>query len=310
MLRGVIDRNRREGHQVGMFLLLGSASLDIVLSAGESLAGRAEYLHLPGVNVDEATAQGFTRDQLWLRGGFPAALTAATDPAAFRWLGTLIQSYVTRDIPMFDPKVPPATIERLWRMIASQAGGLLNVKRFAENLMIGSRETNHYLDLLDDLGMVRRLEPWHANIGKRLTKSPKLYVRDTGVLHRLLEIQSFNQLLSHVQLGASFESFAVESLINAAPGDWHPYFYRTQAGAEIDLVFERGGAAYMAIEIKYSPIARPARGFHNSVADLEIDHLYQVHSGDAAPFQEKDLTIIGLLDMVETLRTWDAPPKG
>lgn len=303
ILRGVIDDNRRSGFRTGQFLLLGSASLDLIQLSSESLAGRIAHCELGGVNVDEAASVGISEEDLWLRGGFPESLVAADDATALQWRADLLRSYLERDVPMFAPRIPAATLRRLWTMLAHSTGGLFNASRLAENLAVSGPTVTRYVDLLVDLGLVRRLEPWHANVGKRVTKSPKIHVRDSGLVHALLDIPDLHALLGHPVVGASYESFVVESLIGAASRA-QPFHYRTARGEEVDLVLVQGGTPRAAIEVKRSSAPTMSAGFHRACDDLGVSQRYLVHPGNGAPPYDTDggVTVIGLGDLIERVR--------
>lgn len=301
-LRGVIDDNRRAGFRDGQFLLLGSAALDVVRQSSESLAGRVSFVELTGINVDEAHEAAIDVRTLWSRGGFPDSLTADDDEVSLRWRHDLIRSYLERDVPMFAPRVPATSLRRLWTMLAHSTGSLLNASRLAQGMGVSSPTVSRYVDLLADLGLVRVLAPWHANVGKRVTKSPKVHVRDTGLLHALLDIESLDMLLGHPVVGASFESFVVECLATAAEGRYQPYHYRTARGDEIDLVLVRGGRPDVVVEVKLSTAPSVSAGFHRAAEDLEAPHRYVVYSGDGE-YRANGVTVIGLHELVERLRS-------
>jgi predicted AAA+ superfamily ATPase len=277
VLRGLIDKARRKGRRLGLYLLLGSAGLDLLAPSGETLAGRIAYLELGPLNLQE-TGPG-TLDRLWLRGGFPESFEASSDAASLRWRQNFVRTYLERDIPLFGPRLPAETLRRMWTMLAHLQGGLLNVADLTRNLGIDVRTTNRYLDLLVDLLLVRRLEPWHANVGKRLVRSPKVYVRDSGLVHALLGIRSRDELLGHPVQGASFEGLVVEN-VAALATDATCHFYRTSGGAEIDLVLAWPDSKTWAIEVKRSLAPKPDRGFHEACADLEPERKFLVYPGD------------------------------
>ena len=260
-LRGLIDAGRRRGQGKGRFLVLGSASIDLLRQSSESLAGRIRLLELAPLDAGEVGAERV--DALWLRGGFPESLLAATDAASLRWRTDFIRTYLERDIPQLGPRIPAETLRRLWTMLAHSQGGLLNAAALARALAIDGKTVASYLDLLVDLLLVRRLAPWHGNVGKRLVKSPKVYVRDSGLVHALLGLGDREALLAHPVAGASWEALAIESLIAAAPAGTHAHFFRTAAGAEIDLLLQRPGERQpWAIEIKRGLAPKLERGFH------------------------------------------------
>lgn len=215
ILRGLIDAGRRRGQRTGRFLLLGSASIDLLRQSGESLAGRISYLEmrpLDGLEVGDDQI-----DRLWVRGGFPDSFLAASDRASQRWRQDFIRTYLERDIPMFGPRIAAETLRRFWTMLAHHQSGLLNAAEFARSLGVDGKTVAGYLDLLVDLLLVRRLEPWHSNAGKRLVKSPRIYVRDSGLVHTLLGLSSYEDILGHPIAGASWEGFVIETLTAAAP---------------------------------------------------------------------------------------------
>ncbi|MGV1005547.1 MAG: ATP-binding protein [Candidatus Nanopelagicales bacterium] len=301
ILRGVIDERRAAGRRYGQFLLLGSASLDLLRATSDSLAGRVAMLDLPPIDPAEAAKAGVGLDQVWVRGGYPESLVRATDAASLRWREDLIRSYLERDIPMFAPRVPTETMRRLWTMLAHRSGGLLNSAAIASGLGISAQTVGRYLDLLVDLGLVRRLAPWHANVGKRLVRSPKVYLRDTGLLHALLEVPTLDALLGNPVVGPSFETLAVETLVNCAGPSYTPCFYRTAAGAELDLVLVAAGEPRIAVEIKRSSAARPTPGFAIATGDLAVSERYLVHHGTDTYQRGDGTVVVGLLELANRL---------
>jgi len=276
-LRGLIDQGRRKGLRTGRFLLLGSASLDLMRQSGESLAGRISYMDLTPFSVLEV-APG-DDDVLWVRGGFPDSFLAPDEQRSIGWRKDLIRTYLERDVPMFGPRIPAETLRRLWTMLAHNQGALVNVARLAAGLEVSSQTVSRYTDLLVDLLLVRRLQPYLANVGKRLVKAPKVYIRDSGLLHALLNIPDFSALLGHPVVGASWEGYVIENLINAAPALTVPGFYRTSGGAEIDLILELPGGERWAIEVKRNRVAKPSRGFYEACEDLQPSRCFVVHAG-------------------------------
>jgi predicted AAA+ superfamily ATPase len=260
-LRGLIDAGRRAGQGKGRFLVLGSASIDLLRQSSESLAGRIRYLELAPLDAGEVGAGRL--DALWLRGGFPDSLLAPSDAASLRWRTDFIRTYLERDIPQLGPRIPAETLRRFWTMLAHQQGGLLNAASLARALAVDGKTVASYLDLLVDLLLVRRLPPWHGNVRKRLVKSPKVYVRDCGLVHGLLGVPDRESLLAHPVAGGSWEGLAIESLIASAPQGTEAFFFRTSAGAEIDLLLQIPGQREpWAIEIKRGLSPRIERGFH------------------------------------------------
>ena len=279
VLRGLIDERRASGQRFGHFLLLGSASLDLMRQSSESLAGRVAYLEMGAITADEAQAVQLPLDQLWSRGGFPDSTLAGSDALSLMWRQDFIRSYLERDVPMFAPRMPAQTLGRLWTMLAHQQGGLLNQARLAASLDVTAPTLTRYVDLLVDLQLVRRLMPWSVNLGKRLVKSPKVYVRDSGLVHALLGLQTTDDLLGHPVLGASFEGWVIETLVQRLPADARAWFYRSHQGAEIDLLIERGGRPQIAIEVKRSSAPSPGKGFAQACDDLGVAQRWLVYPG-------------------------------
>jgi len=299
VLRGLIDKGRRKGRKAGQYLLLGSASLDLLKQSGESLAGRVAYLELAPLTVLEATAM--TMDTLWLRGGFPESALASSGARSLRWRQDFIRTYLERDIPQFGPRIAAETLRRFWGMLAHQQGGMLNTAQFARNLGVDTKTAGSYLDLLVDLLLVRRLQPWHANLGKRLVKTPKVYVRDSGLVHALLNISDKETLLAHPVVGGSWECFVIENLLNNAPDAVQGYFYRTSGGAEIDLLLVWPDGALWAIEIKRSLTPKVERGFHAACADLNPARKFVVYPGTERYHLASDIEAIALPDLAAEL---------
>lgn len=266
VLRGLIDQARRAGKRSGQYLLLGSASLDLLKQSGESLAGRISYLELFPLDITEVGAD--RADDLWVRGGFPDSLQAGSAARSLRWRQDFILTYLERDVPQFGPRIAPQSLRLLWTMLAHQQGGMLNVAQLARNLGVDVKTVQAYLNLLADLLLLRRLPPWHANLGKRLVKAPKVYVRDSGLVHALLDVPDQEALLSHPVVGGSWEGFCIEQVLSCAPPRVQGFFYRTSAGAEIDLLLQWPGGELWAVEIKRSLAPKLERGFHVACADL------------------------------------------
>ena len=276
-LRGLIDRGIRVGRKTGQFLILGSASIDLLKQSSESLAGRIAYTELTPLHAGEIPPSKL--DQLWLRGGFPVSFLARGDNLSLRWRRNFIRTYLERDIPMLGPRIASETLRRFWTMLAHSQSGLLNASNLARSLALDGKTVSNYLDLMVDLLLVRRLQPYHANVGKRLVKSPKVYIRDSGVLHALLGIANKEVLLGHPALGASWEGFALENALKQVPEEWEAYFYRTAAGAEIDLVLLPPNQSLWAIEIKYSGAPKLSKGYHIACDDLKPARRYVLYPG-------------------------------
>ena len=305
VLRGLIDQARRAGQGAGRYLLLGSASLDVLKQSGETLAGRIAYLELAAINLLEAGAAA--QDDLWLRGGFAPSLQAPSVARSLQWRENFIRTYLERDIPQFGPRIAAETLRRFWTMLAHHQGGLLNVAQLARNLGVDPKTASSYIDLLCDLLLVRRLQPWHNNLGKRLVKTPKVYVRDSGLLHALLQIQTREQLLSHMVVGASWEGHCIESLLSTVPRGVTAYFYRTSAGAEIDLLLLWPDGQLAAIEFKRSLNPKLERGFHNACEELQPHRKWVVYPGKEVYPLAADIQAVPLHHLCEVLR---AKPPG
>jgi len=300
-LRGLIDKGRRRDIRAGRFLLLGSASVDLLKQSGESLAGRIAYVELEPFNVLEV--DGDAREALWIRGGFPDSFLAETDEASGVWRENFLRTYLERDIPQLGPRVPAETLRRFWTMLAHLQGSTLNAAQLARGLAVDGKTVARYLDLLVDLLLVRRLPPFHANVGKRLVKSPKVYVRDSGIVHALLGLDDRDAVLGHPVVGGSWEGFVLENLLGAAPERLKPWFYRTAAGAEIDLVLEMPGGRLWAVEIKRGLSPKLDKGFHHARQDLEPERSFVVYSGDDRYPKGEGVEVIGLGELASLLAT-------
>jgi uncharacterized protein len=300
-LRGLIDGGRRRGRRTGRFLILGSAAIDLLRQSGESLAGRIAYLDLGPLDALEVDPDPESQTRLWVRGGYPDSFLASSDSSSQRLRLDFIRTYLERDVPMFGPRLPSETLQRLWTMLAHGQGGLLNASRLAAAVGVSGQTITRYIDLLCDLLLVRRLPPFHANAGKRLVKAPKVYVRDSGLTHALLGLADLNAIAGHPVAGASWEGFVIENLLAAAPDRTQASFYRTSAGAEVDLVLDLPGGGRWVIEIKRSLAPRLERGFHHAVADLNPDLLFLVHAGSGRYPRPDNVEAVGLVDLCRDL---------
>lgn len=304
VLRGVIDRRRRQGLTSAQFLILGSASLDLLKQSSETLAGRIAYKELSGFNAAEVASGNSTlQDQLWLRGGFPDSFLAKTDEASLRWRLNFISTYLEREVPQFGGRIPAVTLRRLWTMLAHSQGGQLNMAQLGANLDVTIPTTKRYIELLEDLLLIRAVRPWSGNIGKRLVKAAKIYIRDSGLVHALLNLTTIDDVLGHPVIGASWEGFVVENLISCLPIGVTPWFYRTAAGAEIDLVVEKNAKKIYAIEIKRSLSPSVSKGFYLGCEDINATHRFVVYPGKEQFVVGKNATAMPLLDMMEELRS-------
>jgi predicted AAA+ superfamily ATPase len=299
VLRGLIDRARRAGMRTGRYLLLGSAALALLRQSGESLAGRIRFLELSPFTVLEPTDRSI--DTLWLRGGFPESLLAESEQKSFRWRQDFIRTYLERDIPQFGPRIAAETLRRFWTMLAHRQGAPLNLSELARNLDVDTKTAARYLDLLVDLFLARRLPPWFPNVRKRFVKTPRLFLRDSGLVHALLGIVNLEMLLSHPVVGASWEGFVIENLLACAPEGASAYFYRTSGGAEIDLLLFLPDGRRWAVEIKHSMNPRPSRGFHAACEDIKPSESFVVYPGTERIPLGENLEGIGLLELAGQL---------
>ena len=263
ILRGVIDRNQRNGQ----FLILGSASRDLIKQSSESLAGRISYLEITPFNHQEAAF--VDADTHWLLGGFPRSLLAKNKEISFQWREDYIRTFLERDIPQLGFRIPANTIGRFWRMVAHSHGQVLNASKLGASMGVSSHTIRNYIDLLEQTFMVRALQPFSGNVRKRLIKSPKVYIRDTGILHALLNIEKMEDLFAHPVYGASYEGYVLEAILAQLPR-WEGSFYRTSNGAEIDLILAKG-LQTVAVEIKASPSPKVSKHFWNCIDTVKPD---------------------------------------
>jgi len=298
-LRGVIDQRRRAGKRSGQFLLLGSAAGALLQQSAQSLAGRIAYLELPpfcALEVPASEVQG-----LWIRGGFPESFLAASDEASLRWRQQFVGTYLERDIPQLGPRIPAETLRRLWTMLAHEQGQLLNASKLAASLAVSGQTVARYLDLLADLMLVRRLRPWASNERKRLVRSPKVYVRDSGVAHALLGLTTFDDVIGHPVAGGSWEGWVIENLLAVAPQATQAFFYRSSAGAELDLLLELPKRQRWAIEIKRSSAPAVSKGFHIAADDVKATQRFVVHSGGESYPIGRDIRAMSVLDLQQAM---------
>jgi predicted AAA+ superfamily ATPase len=298
ILRGLIDERRLAGQKSGHFLLLGSASIDLLKQSSETLAGRIAYLELSPLDVLETPHDN---DLIWWRGGFPDSLLAPSDTASMRWRAQFITTYLERDIPLLGPRIPATTLRRFWTMLAHQQGSLYNAAQMARNIDVSGNTVAGYLDLLVDLLLVRRLPPYHANVKKRIVKSPKVYLRDSGLVHALLGIESLDALLAHPVVGMSWEGFVLENLLRIAPERTKASFYRTHSGVEVDLVLELPGDRLWAIEIKRTTAPKIERGLRQAIDDLEPERGFIVYGGQDRYPKANGIEAISLRGMAAEL---------
>jgi predicted AAA+ superfamily ATPase len=291
LLRALVDEDRRPGR----FLVLGSASPELLQGASESLAGRIRFLELGPLDLREVGSGNF--QSLWLRGGFPDSFLARSNAASMDWRESFILTHLERDIPSLGLRLPPAQLRRFWQMIAHGHGRLWNASQLAASLGISAPTVRRYLDVLEGTYMVRQLQPFHANLGKRLVKQPKVYVRDSGLLHALLGVRGMEDLLGNPAAGASWEGFAIEQILAAAPSSWRPTFYRTSAGAELDLVLERpGNLKPLGIEVKLTKAPAPTRGFWQALEDIGAQGVIVCQATESYPLA-KNATVLPIQEI-------------
>lgn len=294
-LRGTIDQARREGRGNGRFLLLGSAAIELLAQSGETLAGRIAFVELRPFDVSEVDKD--RHDDLWVRGGFPPSFLAAGPEESLRWRTNFIRTYLERDIPQLGPRIPAETLRRLWTMLAHHQSGLLNAAHLARGLGVSGATVGHYLDLMVDLLLVRRLQPRLTNVGKRLVRSPKVYVRDSGLVHALLGLLDKEAVLGHPVAGASWEGLVLENAIGAAEDRAEPSFYRTSGGAEVDLILSWRDGREWAIEVKRSTAPKLERGMRSALDDLQPERSFIVYPGDERYRVAEGTEAIGLAEL-------------
>jgi uncharacterized protein len=278
-LRSIIDRRRKKGKRNRQFLLLGSASIDLLNQSAETLAGRIAYEELTPFSATEVAGIA-PASQLWVRGGFPDSYLADNDADSFAWRTAFIRTYLERDVPALGPRIPAETLGRYWQMLAHNQSQLLNAAQLASSLGVSGQTVARYLDIMVDLLLVRRLQPWAVNTKKRLVKTPKVYIRDSGLVHALLGIRDEEELLGHPVAGPSWEGALIENILDALPSTARTHFYRTSAGAEIDLVIEFSAKQRWAIEIKRSlSDPSPSKGFYLGSEDIRATRQIVLYPG-------------------------------
>lgn len=300
-LRGIIDENRRRGHRYGQFLILGSAFIDLLHQSGETLAGRIEYIEMNPLDASEINSSNKDIQNLFLRGGFPDSFLANSDKTSFIYRKNFIRTYLEREIPQFGPRIPATAIERLWTMIAHSQGQLINASKLAENLSLSSPTVSSYIDLLADLFLLRKLPPFFLNIKKRLVKSPRIYIRDSGFTHALLDIIHYDQLLGHPVLGSSYEGFVIENILSHVPHTVKSSFYRTCAGAEIDCILEWTSGDRWAIEIKSGLAPKLNKGFYSAIEDVQPQKTFVAYPGNDRFPLDNNTEVIGLRELISEI---------
>lgn len=301
-LRGIIDEQRRKGNKTGLFLFLGSASLQLLQQTSESLAGRISQIELFPVNAMEfGAAEKEKTDMLWLRGGFPESLLTETEEDSIQWRRDFIRTYLERDIPALGPRMPAETMRRFWTMLAHQQGSVVNAAQLARSLEMSGVSIGRYIDLLVDLLLVRRIQPWSFNVGKRLVRSPKLYLRDSGIVHALLNIPSLDSLFGHPVVGGSWEGFVIENILSVTPAETVPYFYRTTHGVELDLILELPSQQRWAIEIKKHSTPSLSKGFYTACEDIRPQRRFVIYDGKETFKLPGDVLAVPLYQFMQML---------
>ena len=293
LIRALVDQNRVPGR----FLILGSASPDMIRKSSESLAGRVAYHELPPFQLNEVGNRKEKATALWLRGGYPDSFLARDMESSLNWREAFIRTYLERDIPQLGIRVPASQLRNFWTMIAHQHAQLWNASQIANSLGVSAPTVRHYLSILEDTFLVRQLRPFHANLKKRMVKAPKVLIRDSGLLHSLLGIGSMDDLQGRPLVGHSWEGFVIEQIIAQLPPRWEAYFFRTAAGAEIDLILAHSGREPVAVEIKYSATPEVSRGFRGACLDLQCSKAYVVYPGSEAYPLGKATTALPLLQI-------------
>ena len=297
IIRALVDQDRKNGR----FLILGSSSPDLVKQSSESLAGRIVFHNLSAFLITELENDKKTVDKLWIRGGFPDSFLAKNEEASLNWRESFIKTYLERDIPNFGIKIPSIQLRRFWMMLAHSHGSLWNASKIASALGVSAPTAKYYLDILEETFIVRHLPPFYSNIKKRLVKSPKIYIRDSGLLHNLFGIENKEGLLGHPAAGHSWEGFVIEQVINMLPKKYTFYFYRTSSGAEVDLVVVKGDKPVLCIEVKLSLSPVPTQGFFNSMIDLHCYNGIIIYPGNDTYSIKNDVKIMPILKLQDYL---------
>ena len=293
VIRALVDQDRKNGQ----FLILGSSSPNLLKQSAESLAGRIIFHNLSTFLITELEEDKKVIDRLWIRGGFPDSFLAKKEETSIDWRESFIKTYLERDIPNFGIKIPSIQLRRFWMMLAHSHGSLWNASKIAVALGVSPPTAKYYLDILEETFIVRQLLPFYPNIKKRIVKSPKVYLRDSGLLHTLFSIGSKEELLGHPVAGHSWEGFVIEQIINIISKKYTPYFYRTSAGAEVDLVIVKGDKPVLCIEIKLSLSPLPTQGFFNAMNDLNCKKGFIVYPGDDAYSIRHNVKVIPVMKL-------------
>jgi predicted AAA+ superfamily ATPase len=302
-LRVIIDQRKRAGEPNAQFLLLGSASRDLLNQSSETLAGRILYLELTPFSIKELVENqdfNFSLEKLWLRGGYPDSYLANSETASWDWRTGFVSTYVERDIPRAGLGISPSRMRNLWTMLAHLQGQQLNLSALGKGLDVSHTTTRNYLDILTELFMVRQLPTWSGNTKKRLVKSPKVYIRDSGILHRLLMIQDFQHLLGHPVVGYSWEGFVIENILNSLSDQWQASYYRSAEQTEIDLILEKGNEKW-AIEIKRNLTPKVPAGFIRASEDIKATRKFLLYNGTETFPMNGEIEAMGILEFLKLI---------
>ena len=304
IIRGIVDERKRNGEKNGHFLLLGSASRDLLQLSSESLAGRIRYLELTPftfTEIEKKEGKDFNYEKNWLRGGFPDSYLNENDTQSWEWRSDFITTYVERDIPNMGVGISPEHLKRCWKMLAHYHGNQVNYSELGRSLELSHTTIKHYIDVLTDFYMVRQLQPWSGNLKKRLVKSPKIYIRDSGILHTLLRLPKMTDLLSHPSIGASWEGFVIENIINQLNDQWEISYYRTATQIEIDLVLKTPDNEIWAVEIKRASAPKLSRGFYEACKDIQATHKWIVNAQEDQYPLTNEMDVIGLREFLKQI---------
>jgi len=294
LIRYLVDNRQNQ-----KYLLLGSASSNLRQQSGESLAGRIGYYYLTGLNIAETGPENI--NDLWLRGGFPRSFLAESDYKSMIWRSNFISSFLEKDLALLGSGIPSPVMYRFWTMLSHYHGQTLNYSELGRSFGLSDKTVKHYISILEDTFMVRILQPWYANVGKRLVKTPKLYLRDSGIFHTLQSIPSFSSLKTNPKLGASWEGFALEETISTlSKRDSEVFFYAAHSGAELDLLWQDNGMNFGA-EFKYMDAPKTTKSMHHAVEDLDLHRLWVIYPGDKPYRLTETISVVPLCDIPSIL---------
>lgn len=305
ILRGIVDARKRNGERNAQFLLLGSASRILLQQTSETLAGRIRYLELPALNltdIQNTPLHPIDFERMWLRGGFPDSYLAANDRDSWQWRFDFITTYLERDLPMMGVNIPPNQLKRLWSMLSHYNGSTLNLSELGRSLELSHNTVKSYIDILSDFYMIRQIPSWSGNLKKRLVKAPKIYFRDTGILHQLVNVTHMEVLLSHPAVGGSWESFVIENICAVIDSRWQVSHYRSATQVEVDLILQTPNNETWAIEIKRSSAPKISRGYYEACKDIQAGKQFVVVPESEGYLLKGGAEVIGLMEIIAVLR--------